>query len=182
MPRLDNVFHHPPSSLRLRSERYLPYSLFRVRTPPQCVYSIIQYPRTDFPKLAHSTITIAHIDCTLQTAPTAPPTTLLAFCFLTCRCSFCLLTLCTGYTLRLYRLYAFTHPSPKPFPVILFHSQSRSHLFVICSYSHLQSSALNHKNFLYVFFPALSAAVLTWTIGSFRCIHESTGSKMTHVV
>jgi len=44
---------------------------FRVRTAPHCVYSIIQYPRTDFPKLAHPTITIAHIDCTSQNAPAA---------------------------------------------------------------------------------------------------------------
>jgi len=111
---------------------------FRVRSPPQCVYSIIQYPRTDFLNW-HSIITIAHI-VLHKTSPTATITTLLAFCFPTRRSPFCLLALCIGYTLRLYRLYAFTQ-SLKPFSVTLFHSQSQSHLFVICSYSHLQPPA-----------------------------------------
>ena len=44
-------------------------------------------------------------------------------------------------------------PTSKPFSVTLFHSQSQSHLSVICSYSHLQPSARFNKKFLYVSFP-----------------------------
>ena len=104
------------------------------------------------PKLAHSTITIAHIDCTLQTAHATP--THYSTCLLLSDLPFFILLVDTFVQGILFGCtdYMPSRPSPKPFPVILFHSQSQSHLFVICSYSHLQPSALNDKNFLYVSF------------------------------
>ena len=84
VPRIHRVFLECPSggsntyytthlfhSDCVRDDTYR--KVFSSSNPPQCFYSIIQYPRTDFPQLAHSTITIAHIDCTSQNAPTAPP-------------------------------------------------------------------------------------------------------------
>jgi len=45
---------------------------FRVRTPPQCVYSIIQYPRTDFPNW-HTRLLPSHTLTVLRKTPPPHP-------------------------------------------------------------------------------------------------------------